>query len=89
MDFQATDGKNVVQCLQARLKEASEQGVKVRLEILEEEQASWCLIGTKPTVFIDLSQTASEQLRQLEEILAEYQAYRRRQSEPTSKIQAA
>ena len=47
-------------------------GLKVRLEPLDGQQASWCVIGGVPTVFVDLSQTAAEQLQQLEESLAAY-----------------
>ena len=63
---------NVVQRLHAKLKEARSQGFKVRMEIFDDEQASWCVIAGVPTIFVDQSQTASEQLRQIDETLAAY-----------------
>ena len=49
------------------------RGFKVRMEVLEDEQASWCVIAGVLT-FVDLSQTAAEQLRQVEETLNGYQS---------------
>lgn len=63
---------NVVERLKAKLNEARRQGFKVRMEFLDGEQASWCVIGGDPTLFVDQSQTAAEQLRQLDETLAAY-----------------
>ena len=70
--MQATD--NVVSRLKQRLKEARALGFKVRMELLDEEHASWCEIAGVPTLFVDLSQTAAEQLKQVEETLAGYLA---------------
>ncbi len=67
---------NVVSRLKQRLKEARSLGFKVRMELLDEEQASWCEIAGIPTLFVDLSQTAAEQLKQVEETLAAYLAAR-------------
>lgn len=44
------------------------------MEVLEDEQASWCVIAGVLTLFVDLSQTAAEQLRQVEETLNGYQS---------------
>jgi hypothetical protein len=70
---------NVVQRLKQQLAEARATGFKVRLEMLDGEQATWCEIAGVPTLFVDLSQTAAEQLQQVEETLA---AYGNRQSTP-------
>lgn len=67
---------NIVQRLQSRLADARKLGLAVRLEVLENEQPSWCEIGGVPTLFIDLTQTAAEQLRQVDEILDCYQRQR-------------
>lgn len=64
--------ENVVVRLKQTLKRARTAGFKVRMEVLDDEQASWCEIGGVPVLFVDLSQTASEQLQQVEEILAAY-----------------
>ena len=66
--------ENVVQRLRRRLREAQQMGFEVRREWLEDQQASWCEIGGKRTLFVDLSQTAAEQLRQIDESLAAYSA---------------
>ena len=44
------------------------------MEVLDDEQASWCVISGVLTLFVDLSQTASEQLQQVEETLRAYEA---------------
>ena len=44
------------------------------MELLGDEHASWCEIAGVPTLFVDLSQTAAEQLQQVEETLATYLA---------------
>jgi len=63
---------NVVSRLRHRLHEARATGFKVRMEVLDDEQASWCVIAGVLTLFVDLSQTASEQLQQVEETLNTY-----------------
>jgi hypothetical protein len=73
MDARAQISDNIVQRLRSKLNEARSQGFKVRMEFFDEEQASWCVIAGVPTLFIDQSQTATEQLRQLQETLAAYQ----------------
>lgn len=63
---------NVVARLKRRMEDARSLGFKVRMEALEGEQATWCEIAGVPTLFIDLSQTAAEQLQQLDETLAAF-----------------
>ena len=60
---------NILKRLKSRLDQARADGFKIRMEFLDGEQASWCVIGGIPTIFVDQSQTAAEQLRQLDEIL--------------------
>ena len=64
--------ENVVVRLRGRIDDARTLGFKVRMEALDGEQATWCEIAGVPTLFVDLSQTAAEQLQQLEETLASY-----------------
>ena len=64
---------NVVSRLRQRLHDARSRGFKVRMEVLNDEQASWCVISGVLTLFVDLSQTAAEQLQQLEETLHAHQ----------------
>ena len=64
--------ENVVSRLRQRLQEARASVFKVRMEVLDDEQASWCVIAGVLTLFVDLSQTASEQLQQVEETLDTY-----------------
>lgn len=68
-DLAAND---VVSRLRQTLHEARGIGFKVRMEVLDDEQASWCVIAGVLTLFVDLSQTASEQLQQVEETLNTY-----------------
>lgn len=65
---------NVVVRLKQRLLDAQAIGFQVRMETLDGQNASWCEIAGVPTLFVDLSQTASEQLRQVEETLVAYAA---------------
>ena len=74
MDHLPRPADNIIQRLSSKLKKARSQGFRVRLEVLDDETASWCVIAGVPTLFIDQSQPASEQLQQLEEILAAYHA---------------
>jgi len=73
MASQQNDNDNIVLRLKAKLKEARSHGFKVRVELLDDEQGSWCVIAGVPTLFVDLSQTAAEQLRQVEQTLEAYQ----------------
>ena len=63
---------NVVARLKRRIDDARSLGFKIRMEPLDGEQATWCEIGGVPTLFVDLSQTAAEQLQQLDEALTAY-----------------
>ncbi len=65
--------KNVVERLRNRVREAKQAGFRVRMEYLEDETATWCVIGGVKTIFIDLSQSAAEQLGQwVDELLERY-----------------
>jgi len=64
--------ENVVERLRRRSLEVRKLGFQLRTEYLDGEQPTWCMIGKQKTIFVDLSQTAAEQLRQLEEAFAEY-----------------
>jgi hypothetical protein len=66
--------EHVVARLRNRLREATQLGLRVRMELLGDEQASWCEIAGVPTLFVDLSQSAAEQLRQVDEALATFRA---------------
>lgn len=68
---------NVVERLKLQLKRAEKLGMRVRQEVLSDEQATWCEIAGVPTLFVDHSQSAPEQLRQVEETLDAYVASRR------------
>ncbi len=64
--------ENVVARLKRRLDDARGLGFRVRMEPLDGQQATWCVIAGVPTLFVDLSQTAAEQLHQVDESLAGY-----------------
>lgn len=66
--------ENVVARLRHRIDQAKRQGFHVRIEVLGDEQPGWCQVGTKRLIFLDLSQTAAEQLAQLNETLASFTA---------------
>jgi hypothetical protein len=63
-------GQNVIERLRQRIRDAKGMGIRIRSEWLDDQQATWCEIGGVKTIFIDLSQSATEQLEQLEESLA-------------------
>ncbi len=63
---------HIVLRLKAKFQQARALGFRVRLELLSDQQASWCILAGKPTLFVDLSQTAAEQLRGIDEALADY-----------------
>ena len=67
---------NVVIRLKQSLRQARAKGFKVRMEVLDDQQATWCEIGGVPTLFVDMSQNASEQLQQLEEAMAAFEGQR-------------
>ncbi len=64
--------ENIVARLKHRIDEARRLGFRVRMEPLDGEEATWCEIAGVPTLFVDLAQTAAEQLRQIDEALASY-----------------
>ena len=63
---------NVVQRLAQAIGTAKEMGFEVRKIVLDGQVAGWCQIGTKKILFLDLTATASEQLEQIDEIVASY-----------------
>lgn len=69
--------ENVVARLKQELAAARAAGLCVRMEVLEDEQASWCEIAGVPTLFVDLSLSAAEQLMQVQSAIGAYQADRR------------
>ncbi|MEM1068804.1 MAG: hypothetical protein AAGI63_07905 [Planctomycetota bacterium] len=82
--------KNVVERLKQQLKRAESMGLAIRMEMLGDQNATWCEIAGVPTLFVDVSQTAAEQLKQVEENLQAFAAVTlvSRQA-PNSKRQAA
>ena len=63
--------ENVVQRLRRRIAESQSDGTVVRVEILQDHQANWFELRGIRTILLDASQTAAEQLGQLEDILVE------------------
>jgi hypothetical protein len=63
---------NVLKRLSNRLADARSQGFRVRIEPLESQTATWCEIAGIPTLFVDLSQPAGEQLQQIDDALKSY-----------------
>ncbi len=75
--------QNVVKRLRNRIADARSLGFKIRMEPLESQSATWCEIAGIPTLFVDLSQTAGEQLHLVDQALASYQeSSLRRDTEP-------
>ena len=66
---QPSSHENVVQRLKRRIREAKAMGYRVRTEWLDDQEATWCVIGGVTTIFIDQTQPAADQLGQLEESL--------------------
>lgn len=66
------ESENVIQRLRTRIREVRAMGFRVRQELLEGQPASWCELGGQPTLFIDASQSAREQLASIDEALASY-----------------
>ncbi len=75
----ATD--HVVSRLSWRIQDATQMGFHVRTEPLDGRGADWCQIGQRKILFLDLTQTAAEQLAQLDEVLAEFAAAKLARSE--------
>ncbi|TWU57569.1 hypothetical protein [Rubripirellula reticaptiva] len=63
---------NVVIRLKKRLAHARKAGFKVRIEVLDDEQPGWCQVGSSRILFLNIAQTAAEQLAQLEETLQDF-----------------
>lgn len=67
--------ENIVERLRRRVREVRQSGFEVRIERLDEGEAGWCQVGAKRMIFLDISQTAREQLAQLNDALANYADY--------------
>ena len=64
--------ENIVNRLRNRLADARSLGLNVRLEPLDNQSATWCEIAGIPTLFVDLSQPAGEQLQQVDDALQSF-----------------
>ncbi|QDT07624.1 hypothetical protein K227x_60520 [Rubripirellula lacrimiformis] len=84
-----SENLNVVARLKQRLNQARKAGFKVRMEVLEDEQATWCQVGTTRILFVNLSQTAAEQLAQVEETLREFAGSVKRSDSAASVVDVA
>ncbi|TWU56852.1 hypothetical protein Poly51_27690 [Rubripirellula tenax] len=62
----------VVARLRRRIRQAKSAGFQVRMEVLDDEQAGWCQVGRTRILFVNLSNTAAEQLAQVEETLRDF-----------------
>lgn len=69
---------SVVARLKQKLDHARRLGFQVRMEVLDDEQPGWCQIGTSRLLFVNLAQTAAEQLAQVSETLADFAASAKR-----------
>lgn len=63
---------NVAMRLRESLKTAKGLGFNVRFVTLDGESPGWCIAGKSKMAFLDLKATTSDQLAQLEEILADF-----------------
>lgn len=65
-----TFAENVITRLRRRTRHAQKLGYEVRTVPLDGAEPSWCQIGSRRVILLDLGQPAAEQLQHLEEILA-------------------
>lgn len=63
---------NVAQRLAQAIGTASEMGFDVRKVVFSDQTPDWCQVGNKKILFLDLTATTSEQLVQIDEIIASY-----------------
>jgi hypothetical protein len=80
---------NVVQRLDERIAQVKRMGFRVRSELLDGPAATWCVLGKQKVIFLDLSQSASEQLIQLDEVIASYLAHSSAKAGAAASEQAA
>lgn len=64
--------QNVAQRLAQAVGTAKEMGFEVRKVVFDEQTPGWCQIGQKKILFLDLAASTSEQLTQLDDIIASY-----------------
>lgn len=69
---QSTPAPNVAQRLAQAIGTAKEMGFEVRKVVFSDQVPGWCQIGTKKILFLDLTASTSEQLTQIDEIIASY-----------------
>ncbi|TWU63367.1 MULTISPECIES: hypothetical protein [Crateriforma] len=65
---------HVVSRLKWRIQDATQMGFHVRTEPLDGRGADWCQLGRRRILFLDMTQTAADQLEQLDQILAEFRS---------------
>ena len=70
-DHLASEDENVVQRLHRRIAETEATGVVVRTEWLDGQEPSWLELRGVRTIVLDATQTATDQLEQLDQIIAE------------------
>ncbi|MCO8123693.1 hypothetical protein NHH03_18250 [Stieleria sp. TO1_6] len=66
------DPPNVAQRLGGAINAAKRLGFDVRKVVLNDQSPGWCQLGSQKILFLDLTATTSEQLHQIETILAEF-----------------
>ncbi|WP_147870160.1 hypothetical protein [Stieleria maiorica] len=76
-----TDPPNIVQRLAQAVGTAKEMGFEVRKVVLDDQMPGWCQIGSKKILFLDLAASTSEQLDQIDQIVASYCNQRQQRSE--------
>ncbi len=71
---------HVVQRLKEKTRLAWQLGFKIRFEVLDGQEANWCVVGGNKFIFVDLAIPAGEQLEQIERAIADYQSTQQRSS---------
>ncbi len=74
--------ENVIQRLRRRIREVRAMGFQVRQELLGGQPPAWCEIAGRKWLFLDAAQPARDQLRALEEVLADYRGDPEHRCEP-------
>lgn len=68
-------GENVVERLRRTIREARALGFDIRQEVLGAHRPAWCEFGGKKWLFLDVAQSAREQIETIEAVLASYRAW--------------
>ncbi len=66
-----TNGHSVAR-LRRLVQAAKHQGFQIRQEPLGQQAGTWCEIGGRATIFLDVTQSAADQLAVLQQALDEY-----------------